>query len=61
MSYDQEKAINEAMVANDNTWHLMLCRATGCLHNQGEAPLCTFDMGLEFDEKGFCIHYTPKQ
>jgi len=42
---------------NDNTWHVLICRAVKCRHNLERKPLCTLDMGLEIEEDGRCIHF----
>jgi len=47
---DKEKRIKSAI------WHVLLCRAENCSHNDSTRPLCKLDQGLELDESGTCIH-----
>jgi len=45
------------VMPNDNTWHVLICRAVTCRHNLERKPLCTMDMGLEIEDDGRCIHF----
>ena len=44
-------------VPDDNTWKLLICRATKCIHNIEHKTLCGLEFGLEIDYTGQCIHY----
>ena len=44
-------------VPDDNTWKLLICRVTKCIHNIEHKTLCGLEFGLEIDYTGQCIHY----